>query len=151
MGEDIFKKIPHKRITSKIYKELTQHKKIIQQSGRSQGRRIKGQEFTATHKYIKYTWTNGKILRDHLLNTSGRPWKAKTRKIATQPGRTKEKKKKKKKRKWERTSTPGRELKVRRNSHSQKSPFTARKPAGQKGALGGLKGNSNRPVESMDQ
>lgn len=59
--------------------------------------------------------------------------------------------KKKKKRKWERTSTSGRELKVRRNSHSQKSPFTARKPGGQKETLGGSKGNSNWPVEGRDQ
>ena len=40
------------------------------------------------------------------------------------------KKKKKEKRKQKETSTAGGELKVRRGSHTQKSPFMVRKSAG---------------------
>lgn len=92
MGEDICKNISHKRITFKICKELMQFN--IKKSNNQVGVRYqnKRQEFTTTHKYIKDTSTNRKILRDHLLNASGKPWKPKTRKDPTQPGRTKGKK-----------------------------------------------------------
>ena len=53
-------------------------------------------QYTSPHKYIKNTSTNGEILTEHLLNSSGGPWTPKrTRKIPVQPGRMKEGKKRK--------------------------------------------------------
>lgn len=50
------------------------------------------------------------------------------------------KRKKKEKRKQKETSTAGGELKVRRGSHTQKSPFMVRKSAGAERNLWGIRG-----------
>ena len=52
-------------------------------------------EFASPHKYIKNTSTNGTVLTEHLLNTSGGSWTPIwTRKIPMQPGRMMKEKKK---------------------------------------------------------
>lgn len=54
----------------------------------------KNVELASSHKHIKNTSTNGRILKGHLLNTSRRPQiPGRMRKISTQPGRVKERRK----------------------------------------------------------
>ena len=110
---------------------------------------MEDEEFASSHKYIKNIPANGTTVTEHLLKISGKPQAPKrTRKIPTQSGRMKERKKKKEKRKQEGTSISGRDLKVRRGSRTQKSPFVVGKSARAERDLQRTRGEcSNRSVE----
>lgn len=109
---------------------------------------MEDEEFASSHKYIKNIPTNGTTVTEHLLKISGKPQAPKgTRKIPTQSGRMKEREKKEK-RKQEGTSISGRDLKVRRGSRTQKSPFVVGKSARAERYLQRTRGEcSNRSVE----
>ena len=100
-------------------------------------------ELVPPHRYIKNTSTNGTVLTEQLLNISGRLWKLKrTRKIPSQLGRMKERKKEK--RNQGGINTSGGKLKVRRSSHTQKTPLTAGKSAGTERDLWGIRRESSK-------
>ena len=94
-------------------------------------------EFTSPSKYIKNTDTNGASLTEHLLNTIRGSWAPeRTRKIPTQPGRTKERQKEK--RKWDGTSAPGGGTEgEERFLHTGKPPHWWGNQLGQKGSFEG--------------
>ena len=96
-------------------------------------------KFTSLHKYIKNTSTSGTNLTEYLLNTIGGPWTPKrTRKILTQPGRTKGRKTK---RGNEKGPAPLRGAEGEESFlHSEKPPHSGKISRDREGALGGQRG-----------
>ena len=111
-------------------------------------------KFVAPHKYIKNTSTNRTVLSEHLLNISGRLQTSKrTRKIPSQPGRTKERKKEKRTQKrdqqpWQESEGEGRSPHSGKLPHGGEMHWDRKGPSGDQRRMQKIKGeHSGQPVE----